>query len=91
MLKLSLLAVGAAATSVTLFDDPIISLDLEYYVQSDELYFISTQTLNGNIDATELVQVVFLTEDITYDQLKLIDDDEFEGPFPFEFTDGILA
>ena len=55
MLKLSLLAVGAAATSVNIFDDPIVRQDLEYYVQSDNLIFISTQTVKGNIDASELL------------------------------------
>ena len=50
MRTLSLLAAGAYATNVRIYEDYLVEMDLEYYLQGEELYFVSTQSILEDID-----------------------------------------
>ena len=65
MRTLSLLAAGAYAANVKIYEDYLVRMDLEYYLQGDELYFVSTQSILEDIDVATTAQMLFLTESMT--------------------------
>ena len=46
------MAVGAAATQLKIFEDMDIKMELEYYLQGEDVYFISTQTVLADISVS---------------------------------------
>ena len=62
MRTLSLLAAGAYAANVKIYKDYLVRMDLEYYLQGTDLYFVSTQKILEDIDVASTAQMLYLTE-----------------------------
>ena len=67
---------GAAATQVEIFKDTDVKMELEYYEQAGDIYFISTQTILTDIAVANAAQMVFLTESMTEMILKAFVDEQ---------------
>ena len=92
MRTLSLLAAGAYAANVKIYEDYLVRMDLEYYLQGEDLYFISTQSILQDIDITSTAQMLFLTESMTSVILAAFENQSDDGEgMPMAFLDGFLG
>ena len=96
MQRLSLLAAGAAAmTSVTLLNDDDVKMEVEYYVDGDNLHFITNQQVKINAEITMASQKLMVTESLTSVMIEALTSqgDSFgdEEGMPFKFLDGFMG
>ena len=92
MRTLSLLAAGAYAANVKIYEDYLVRMDLEYYLQGEDLYFISTQSILEDIDVATTAQMLFLTESMSSVILAAFENQSSDGEgMPMTFLDGFLG
>ena len=92
MRTLSLLVAGAYAANVKIYEDYLVRMDMEYYLQGEDLYFVSTQSILEDIDVATTAQMLFLTESMTSVMLSAFENQpDSDDGMPMKFLDGFLG